>query len=475
MKKLGFTLGSKIIVIFIAALLLLGALAWGFSKPWRGPWRDQLPKVVWINLRAHLIDVTEHIGMPPTEEKAREVLRDLRLEVLVRENDQTLFSTARDFPPWPDIQDEIQDEVSIRNKRPGSVRAKFGDFIVGRTKGRMFAVVDRDRRQYIFFLPEREGLQAGLRAFSGFAFTIAFLLLIVLGVTNWLLRPMKPLMVGVGEISRGNLDYRISIRSRGEFRRVGEAFNAMAEAVQRQLKSKDQLLMDVSHELRSPLGRIKMAAEMLPANGAIGGGPATEMMTNLRDQIRGDVREMEELVSELLELYRLRDADQKNDPDFVRGSLASSDAINLDSLVREVVGPLLQQKPGIEYRLPTVDVEIEGDARQLKRAIRNIVENALKFSRDQTQPVEITLEKKDGFHEITVRDFGVGMNVEHRSRIFEPFYRADLSRVRETGGFGLGLPLAQAIILAHQGEITCETKLNHGSVFKIRLPMRKST
>ncbi len=467
MKKLGFSLPSKVILIFIGALILLGVLAWGFSKPWRGPWRDQMPKVVWINLRAHLIDVVGQIGSPPTEAKAREILQELKLELIVRENEKTLFATSTDIPPWHEIQAEINEEVERRNARPDSLRSRLGDFIVGRCSGKMFALVDRQNRQFVFLLPEREGFQAGLRAFSGFAFTIAFLLIVVLAVTNWLLRPLKPLMVGVSELSQGNLDYRVSILPRGEFRRVAEAFNGMAEALQRQLKSKDQMLMDVSHELRSPLGRIKMAAEMLPEE---------NRDASLRTQIQADVREMEELVSELLELYRLRDAEEKGVT--FRESAHAKSRVDIGALILDVVGPLVQQKPGVEYRLPPGQTFVSGDEKQLKRAIRNVIENGMKFSRHQTKPVEVTVEivpvaKQEPDSQstcvITVRDYGVGMTQEQCQRIFEPFYRLDSSRVRDTGGFGLGLPLAQAVIEAHGGKIECEAEPEKGCTFRIQL------
>lgn len=448
MKKLGLTLGSKVILIFVASLVLLGFLAWGFSKPWRGPWRDQLPKALWINLRAHLIETSDRVGSPPTKDEAQKVLRDLRLELLLREKNRVVFSTAEDHPSLEHVDREIEAEMELRSSRPGSLRSRLGDFLIGRAEGRMFAVVEKDGRQFIYFLKEREGFQGGLRAFSGFAFTIAFLLLLVLGVTNWLLRPMKPLMIGVGELSRGNLDFRVSEAPRGEFGRVAEAFNGMAETLQLQLKSKDRLLMDVSHELRSPLGRLKMAAEMLPQGEGVSG---------LRSQIQSDVCEMEDLVSELLELYRLAE------------SPAASARVKTDlvSLVREAVGPLVEQKPGIEYRLPANAIYVQADVRLLKRAIRNIVENGLKFSKHQSRPVEVSVESRAGRHIIEVRDHGVGMTVEQQNRIFEPFYRADTARVRETGGFGLGLTMTQAILKTHGATITCTAESDKGSTFRI--------
>lgn len=450
------TLGAKVAIVFTGALILLGALAWGFSKPWRGPWRDQLPKVVWINLRAHLINVVDKMGSPPTEGRAHQLLEELRLDLLVREGETVLFSTTTDLPKWTDVSKEIRDEERLRDLRPGSLRSRLGDFLVGRVKSRMFAVVERNERSYVFFLPAREGLQAGLRAFSGFAFTMAFLMLTILVVTNWLLRPMKPLMVGVSEISKGNLDYRVSISARGEFRRMADAFNGMAEKIQLQLKSKDRLLMDVSHELRSPLGRIKMAAEMLPQD------------LDLQRQIQSDVREMEDLVSELLELYRLSEGSD------VRK--LKRESVDLSLLLRDVLKPLLREKPGVEYRVSDGPWVLMADPRLIKRALRNLVENAIKFSKHQSQSVEVRMRKEvsDGGAElfvIEIQDHGIGMTEEQRHRMFEPFYRADSSRVRETGGFGLGLSMAQAIVHSHGGKVDGQSAPGQGTIFRIEFPV----
>ncbi|MDX9732158.1 MAG: HAMP domain-containing sensor histidine kinase [Bdellovibrionales bacterium] len=468
------TLGSKILILFILAFVLMGVLAWGFGRTWRGPWRDQIPKVAWINTRAHLINIIDDCGSPPSEAKMRETLRYLKLEAIVRENDKTLFQIGRSLPSWEAVEREVQTDEARRAAHPRSIRSRLGDFVVGRVEGRMFAMLSHDDRQYAFFLQDRGSFQRGLRAFGGFAFAMAFLLLIVLGVMHWLLRPMKPLVAGVNELSKGNLDYRISIRPRGEFQNVADAFNALARTIQRQLQSKDRLLMDVSHELRSPLGRLKMAAEMLPPSTGEGGA-------DLRSQIQSDLKEMEELVSELLEIYRFRDVGPNG-----RG-VESLEAIDMAALLREVVGPLVQQRPGVKYDLPVEPVIVSGDRRQVKRAIRNVIENAVKFSKHQDRPVEVSLSiERDGVGDlgaadgisggglskeprvvVRVRDHGVGMTPEEQERVFETFYRADSSRVRETGGFGLGLSLAKAVIEAHGGEISCSSERGRGAEFQM--------
>lgn len=454
MRQLRMSLTSKVLWIFVGALIVLGVLAWGFSKPWRGPWRDQLPKVAWINLRAHLTNVAGQIAANPNEIETESLLKDLRLELMVREGEKTILKTGKDLPRWSDLEKEIEEEERRWAAKPNSLRSRLGDFVVGRTGGRMFAVVAKDGRSYAFFIVERDSFRGGLRAFSGFAFTIAFLLIVILAITSWLVRPMKPLIQAVNAISDGELDYRVPVSSTGEFGRLGEAFNKMAERIQEQLKTKDQLLMDVSHELRSPLGRIKMATEMLGDE-------------KLKPQLKSDIREMEELITVLLDLYRQQGSAVSNGP---RKSLT------LNALIVGAIGPLIgppsDNQPSVRYSIENGETLLSVDEKSLIRAIRNVVENGRKFSKHQERPVEVHAKKVEQAVQIDVTDFGIGMTETEAAKVFEMFYRADSSRVRETGGYGLGLPLARAVLRAHGADlIVLKSTPELGSTFRLILPI----
>ena len=458
MNRLRMSLTSKVLWIFVGALIVVGALAWGFSKPLRGPWRDQLPKVAWINLRAHLVSVADQIASSTNEAHKEKLLQDLHLELMVREGQNTVSQFGKDLPTWTDLENEIDEEEKRWAEKPNSLRSRLGDFVVGRVDrnadgrmfagGRMFAVLTREGRSYAFFINERDGFYGGLRAFSGFAFTIAFLLIIILGITSWLVRPMNPLIQGVNAISEGRLDFRVPVSSKGEFGRLGEAFNKMAERIQEQLKAKDRLLMDVSHELRSPLGRIKMATEML----------ADE---KLKPQLKSDIREMEDLITVLLDLYR-----HQGEVNVQKKSVAA------DALVRAAIGPIVENQPGVKYFIENGDVVLKIDEKAVIRALRNVVENAQKFSKHQTEPVEVRVQKVGETLQIDVKDYGIGMSQIEAEKVFEMFYRADSSRVRETGGYGLGLPLAKAILLAQRGDLyVLRAAPDQGCTFRFLFPM----
>lgn len=459
MKTLRLSLTSKVMWIFIAALIVLGALAWGFSKPWRGPWRDQLPKVAWINLRAHLSNVVKEIESDPKSEASQELLRGLRLQLRVKRASGIEIETHPGLPPWNLIESEVRKEEERWMERPKSMKSRLGDFVVGRAGGRMFAVVERNGDYYTFFLSGRHEFQGGLRAFSGFVFTIAFLLIVILLLTSWLVRPMKSLISGVNAISEGKLDTRVPVEAKGEFGRLAEAFNKMADRIQAQLRSKDRLLMDVSHELRSPLGRIKMAAEMLAES-----SKDNQSQAHLQRQIQSDVREMEDLITELLDLYRLQGGGSNG---LGHGSHPKSE-IRVEDLVKQTLAPVLEARPGLRYEIHGGETQIFVDVKSLVRAFRNVVENAQKFSKHQSRPVEVRVRTIDGFVEIEVEDFGIGMSPEESARVFEPFYRSDASRVRETGGYGLGLSLSRAILQAAGGDLqVIRTEPGRGSLFRL--------
>lgn len=458
MKALRLTLTSKVMWIFIAALIVLGALAWGFSKPWRGPWRDQLPKVAWINLRAHLSNVVNEIGSDPTSDSAQALLKGLRLQLRVKRANGTDIETQPGLPPWTVIETEIRKEEERWMEKPKSMKSRLGDFVVGRLGGRMFAVLEKNGDYYAFFIAGRNEFQGGLRAFSGFVFTIAFLLIAILLMTSWLVRPMKSLIAGVNAISEGKLDTRVPVEAKGEFGRLAESFNKMADRIQAQLKSKDRLLMDVSHELRSPLGRIKMAAEMLKDE-------------RLQPQIQSDVREMEDLITELLDLYRLQGGGANG---LGHGGHPKTE-ITVEDLLKQTISPLLEAKPGLRYEIHGGEVKVLVDVKSMVRAFRNVVENAQKFSHHQSRPVEIRVRTIDQQVEIEVEDFGIGMSADEAARIFEPFYRSDTSRVRETGGYGLGLSLSRAILRAGGGDLqVARTEAGRGSLFRLSFPIARA-
>jgi signal transduction histidine kinase len=263
-------------------------------------------------------------------------------------------------------------------------------------------------------------------------------------------RPLRMLMKGVQEISNGNLDFQFKARGRhGEIQYLSEHFNLMVQRVREMVESKQQLLLDVSHELRSPLTRLKVALEMTPKS-------------KMKESMLQDIGEMETMLTEILETERLKNGNGK----------LSLSSVEMTGLVKEILDKYQGRKPGVKFMNPSSKkIILQADEARIKTVLQNIVENALKYSARQDHPVEVSLEQGKEI-KVTVRDFGIGVAPEDRERIFEPFYRVDKSRTKETGGYGLGLSLCREIMRAHQGEVLIEDAPPQGTKVLLFFPIQ---
>jgi signal transduction histidine kinase len=263
-------------------------------------------------------------------------------------------------------------------------------------------------------------------------------------VTRRILAPLKALEKGVLELAAGNLDVTLPIHSTDEFGRIEASFNHMAAEVRKMIRSKEQLLLDVSHEFRTPLSRVRIALEV---DG------------DERASIRESVLEMEAMISELLESARMED---------VTGGL-KKELCDLTEIIRDLTARYEGTRPGVKVSKNETPIATKLDAPRIRIALQNLLENAVKYSSDQKRPVEVSISSRSSSVFIFVKDFGIGISKEHQELIFEPFYRVDRSRMRDTGGYGLGLSLARKIIIAHGGTLSVESDPGNGTVFSIEL------
>ena len=282
------------------------------------------------------------------------------------------------------------------------------------------------------------------------AFWIVFLGMALGGmILGRMFKPLRLLTLGVQEISNGNLDFQFPTRGRrhGEIWYLAEQFNQMVGHVKEMIHSKDQLLLDVSHELRSPLTRMKVALEMSPKG-------------KMKDSMLRDIAEMETMLTEILETERLKSGN---------GGLSLA-AVDLTLLAGEMVKRYKGRKPGLKLVGEKGKRIVTADEARVKTVFQNVLENALKFSAGQKKPVQIGLETVADGILATVQDFGPGIPQDEQDKIFEPFYRVDKSRTKETGGYGLGLSLCREIMLAHGGDIRLESGPGKGTKVILRFP-----
>ena len=258
------------------------------------------------------------------------------------------------------------------------------------------------------------------------------------------LRPVKWLNEGVQEVSKGNLHHIVPLKKSDELRDLAEAFNAMTERIREMLKAKEQLLLDVSHEMRSPLARMKVALEFLPEGKS-------------KNSIQSDLEEMEKMISDILDTARRY---------HVHGEL-NRQKINLIDLLHEILPVFKDQPPGVQTNdLPT-SIEIDVDPEQIKTVLNNVVNNAIKYSQPESKAVQISCQRRESYVILRIHDDGIGIPEEELPFILEPFYRVDKSRSKKTGGYGLGLSLCKTIMGAHGGKIDIESKDGSGTTVSL--------
>lgn len=294
--------------------------------------------------------------------------------------------------------------------------------------------------------------------FIGFA----ALLILVLGPMGWLVvrsgfAPIERIIEAAYRIGLNNdLSERIATdpRSNDEVNRLGRAFNAMLDHLEKNFKAQKQFIADSSHELRTPLTVIRGNLDLLKRN------PDPQNQTESLQAIERETERMRRLVEDLLLLAQ---ADAKQSLEML--------PLQLDTLVLEVyknarvLADARHQTLKLEHFDP---VMLEGDADRLKRAILNLVDNAIKYTPEEGT-ISISLFKGKKWARVVVTDNGIGIAAKDQPLIFDRFYRVDKARSRSSGSTGLGLAIVKHIVEAHGGRITLDSEPGKGSTFTIWL------
>jgi len=264
--------------------------------------------------------------------------------------------------------------------------------------------------------------------------TLALLLALIVAAYSYvrrLLRPLDDIRAGAERFGAGDFAQAIPLRRRDELGDLARRINTMAHDIRAMLDAKRALLLALSHELRSPLTRARLNAELLPDT------PDTEAE---RAALLRDLNEMRELISDLLESERLTSP---------HGAL-HREPVDLTALVREVAAEHPEGARAV-LDLPADLPPLPLDRARVSLLVRNLLDNALRHGGDAAQPPRITLHAEGQGARLTVRDFGPGVDEAQLERLTEPFYRTDSARQRATGGVGLGMYLCRLVAQAHGG------------------------
>ena len=291
-----------------------------------------------------------------------------------------------------------------------------------------------------------------------FAGGLALLFGIILSyfTSRQLVAPLKRLTKAADRIGHGHLDERVSVRSKDEVGQLANAFNMMADNLDRQETLRKQFTADIAHELRTPLTSIKSYIEafqdnVLPAN--------QENLSSIHEEI-------DRLVDLSSDLKDLNIAE-------IGALKLILEPVDLKLLLEKIIRslyPLIQEKElTLNWNVSEESVTTSGDERLLTRLFYNLVHNAYRYSNAGGQ-VTVVLTETPDFAEIKIRNTGIVISEDDLPLIFERFYRADKSRTRETGGTGIGLALVRQIIDLHQGTITVQSEVGHETEFIVQLP-----
>jgi heavy metal sensor kinase len=288
--------------------------------------------------------------------------------------------------------------------------------------------------------------------------SIALTIAIGYGAARKALKPVDKMRKTALKITSRNLGERIDLgRRKDELGKLAQTFNEMIDRLQDGFQRINQFSSDVSHELRTPLTIIKGETEVaLRKERSI-----EEYKTILASHLE-ETDQMTRIIEDLLLL-------SKADKDEMRMNLESIDTRDLIMNVYADMRLMAQQKGVCLIADRMAGTKIRGDELKLRRMLRNIVDNGIKYTQEDGT-VEISSAATDGFITIEVRDTGIGVAKEDLKYIFDRFYRADRSRKRESGS-GLGLSIAKWIAEAHGGTIGVESQTSSGSLFSIRLPL----
>jgi len=274
-----------------------------------------------------------------------------------------------------------------------------------------------------------------------------FLVLGATGILCWIaaagvIFPIRRIANSIAQFGQGDLSVRVETDRPDEIGQLGRSFNEMAERLERLITNERRLLSDISHELRSPLARLKFAMKLARTSS----NPATAL-----ERIERDVNRIASLVSDIVEINVVED-----DPAFVQ-----KEEVCVRDIVEQVVDDCNVEAQARGCRIEVngqVCGQVLGNPELLRRAVENVVRNAIRYSPEKTA-VEVSLGEDGKDARIMIRDYGPGVPEKAMKRIFDPFFRVEEARNTNGGGSGLGLSIAKRAVCVHRGSIVAENAI----------------
>ena len=442
-KRLSRSLSFRLLLIF---LLLGGLFVFGTFKAIQRFYNsDQIRGLISGHLSLHVSYVRDDIGVPPQIDRAIAITEKVPVDIRIMGPDIDWTSDLAfprleelEFASSPRFSD---DPGAWADELPGVDFADLDnhDFLRMR-QGGYEIVVSTPRISDISDGPALIPLVLGLG--------LSFVLLAYAAVTL-LFRPIRTIRTGAKHIGRGNFDFRIPKLRRDQLGDLALDINKMAGDVENMLDAKRALLLGISHELRTPLSRMRLELEFLDDGEKV-------------ESLKTEISEMEKIVVSLLEAERLNSRHEQ----LYRMQVSVGELINElmdDFFARDV--------DRIRVKLPSRPVTAFIDEARITLLLKNLISNALRYSKPEDGLIELTVSATDSELVATVSDRGPGLPKDQADHFGEPFYRSDSSRTRESGGIGLGLYLSILVAKAHGGSLKLVDTENQGASFEVRIPL----
>ena len=417
----------RLLFYFILSMLIVALiLSINFTSRVKPHFKnDLLP-----NLARYIEYVVDDIGSPPDLDRARSLAFELPFEIRIEGPDINWSSRSSAQPI-----DRFELEQAPR---------PYQKYYIGHEHGEFVLLVEKQAYHYLFVVDS--SFRAGSRKRH-------WILFISLGATLFILylfirrmfRPIATIAQKVSKIGSGELDIPIEVRGEDELAQLAQGINHMSAEIKSMLEGKAGLLLAISHELRSPMTRMRVNLELLDKS-------------ETRDKLIEDVGEMEHLVANILESERLNTS---------HAPLNRSE-LNLAETIKAVIHENFSEE-NITQDLSPVIASL--DDIRIRLLIKNLLDNACRYSAGSDIPVSVKLEQQAEILFLQISDHGPGFSETEIGRLTEPFYRTDAARQRRTGGYGLGLYLCKLIVEAHSGQINFHSNSGKGTVVTVQLPV----
>ena len=443
LNRLTRSLSFRLLVIFI---VLGGLFVFGTFKAIQRFYNsDEIRGLISGHLSLHVSYVREDIGVPPRIDRAIAITEKVPVDIRILGPD---IDWASD-PAFPRL-DQLTFEPSPRfSSDPGAWAGELQGVDFADLDNHDFLRMRQGDYEVVVATPRISDVSEGpglIPLVLGLG--LSFLLAAYAAVT-WLFRPIQTIGEGAEHIGQGNFDFRISNVRGDQLGDLATDINRMAGDVQSMLDAKRSLLLGISHELRSPLSRMRLELEFLDDEEKV-------------ESLKTEIREMEKIVVSLLEAERLNS----------RHAQLSRTKVIIGELINELLDDFFSRDAErIGVSLPAEPITAHVDEARITLLLKNLIANALRYSQPEDGLVELTIAATDSELVMTVTDHGPGLSEGQAAHIGEPFYRDDASRARESGGTGLGLYLATLVVKAHSGSLKLLPTDDHGASFEVRIPL----